>query len=96
MAMNTWAALEYGGVTTLGLCHGVQGGHHQICRVIELLVNKGKKEGSRGYRKVTKPEVDIIAAGINHQTWYVQVLYDGKDWTDRLLDGFIGGPGAKE
>ncbi|MDP7364039.1 MAG: alpha-glucosidase/alpha-galactosidase, partial [Candidatus Latescibacteria bacterium] len=24
----------------------------------------------------------------NHQTWYVQVLYDGKDWTDRLLDGF--------
>ena len=88
MAMNTWAALKYGGVTTLGLCHGVQGGHRQICSVIEGLVNKGKKEGSRGYRKVTKPEVDIIAAGINHQTWYVQVLYDGKDWTDRLLEGF--------
>ncbi|MBT5059407.1 MAG: alpha-glucosidase/alpha-galactosidase [Gemmatimonadetes bacterium] len=88
MAMNTWAALEYGGVTTLGLCHGVQGGHHQICSVIEGLVNKGKKQGSRGYRKVTKAEVDIIAAGINHQTWYVQVLYDGKDWTDRLLEGF--------
>ncbi|MBT7861177.1 MAG: alpha-glucosidase/alpha-galactosidase, partial [Gemmatimonadetes bacterium] len=88
MAMNTWAALEYGGVPTLGLCHGVQGGHHQICSVIEGLVNKGKKEGSRGYRKVTKPEVDIIASGINHQTWYVQVLYDGKDWTDRLLEGF--------
>lgn len=88
MAMNTWAALEYGGVPTLGLCHGVQGGHHQICSVIELLVNKGKKPGSRGYRKVTKPEVDIIASGINHQTWYVQVMYDGKDWTDRLLEGF--------
>ena len=88
MAMNTWAALEYGGVPTLGLCHGVQGGHHQICSVIEGLVNKGKKPGSRSYRPVTKPEVDIIAAGINHQTWYVQVLYDGKDWTDRLLDGF--------
>ncbi len=88
MAMNTWAALEYGGVPTLGLCHGVQGGHHQICKVIEGLINKGKKESSRGYRKVTKPEVDIVAAGINHQTWYVQVLYDGKDWTDRLLDGF--------
>lgn len=88
MAMNTWAALEYGGVPTLGLCHGVQGGHHQICSVIEGLVNKGKKPGSRSYRPVTKPEFDIIAAGINHQTWYVQVLYDGKDWTDRLLDGF--------
>ncbi|MDP7363948.1 MAG: alpha-glucosidase/alpha-galactosidase, partial [Candidatus Latescibacteria bacterium] len=71
MAMNTWAALEYGGVPTLGLCHGVQGGHHQICSVIEGLVNKGKKPGSRSYRPVTKPEVDIIAAGINHQTWYV-------------------------
>ncbi|HJO06218.1 MAG TPA: alpha-glucosidase/alpha-galactosidase, partial [Chloroflexota bacterium] len=24
MAMNVWAALEYGGVNTIGLCHGVQ------------------------------------------------------------------------
>jgi alpha-galactosidase len=23
MAMNTWAAIEYGGVDTVGLCHGV-------------------------------------------------------------------------
>ena len=30
MAMNTWAALEYGGVNTVGLCHGVQHGAHQI------------------------------------------------------------------
>ncbi len=29
-AMNTWAAIEYGKVNTVGLCHGVQGGHHQI------------------------------------------------------------------
>ena len=34
MAMNTWAALEYGGVQTLGLCHGVPGGHNQITQVI--------------------------------------------------------------
>ena len=47
MAMNTWAALEYGGVETVGLCHGVQGGHGQIAQVIELLVNKGKKPDSR-------------------------------------------------
>ena len=26
MAMNTWAAIEYGKVDTIGLCHGVQHG----------------------------------------------------------------------
>ena len=25
-AMNTWAAIEYGKVNTVGLCHGVEGG----------------------------------------------------------------------
>ena len=78
MAMNTWAAIEYGGIDTISLCHGVQGGHAQICQVIEQLVK----------RPVTKKDVDIICAGINHQTWYVQVLYLGQDWTGRLLEGF--------
>jgi len=88
MAINTWAGTEYGEVPMVGLCHGVQGGHHQIAQVIELLVNKGKKPGSRGYRKVGQGDVDIVAAGINHQTWYIQIRYDGQDWTDRLLAGF--------
>ena len=78
MAMNTWAALEYGGVETVG----------QIAQVIELLVNKGKKPDSRGYKKVEKKDVDIVASGINHQTWYVRVQYEGEDWTGRLLEGF--------
>ena len=34
MAMMTWAAIEYGGVNTVGLCHGVQNGHRQIARVL--------------------------------------------------------------
>ena len=88
MAMNTWAANEYGCINTVGLCHGVQGGHRQICQVIELLVNKQKKRGSRGYREIGKKDVNIICAGINHQTWYVQVIFDGEDWTGRLLEGF--------
>ncbi len=87
-AMNTWVANLYGEVPTIGLCHGVQGGHWQICKVIELLVNGQKKRGGRGYRKVSMGDVDIICAGINHQTWYIQVLYEGEDWTDRLLAGF--------
>ena len=87
-AMNTWVANLYGEVPTVGLCHGVQGGHWQISQIIELLVNKKKKPGSRGYKTVSMKDVDIICAGINHQTWYIQVLYDDEDWTDRLLEGF--------
>jgi len=88
MAMNTWAGIKHGGVDMVGLCHGVQGGHHQIASVIELLVNKGKKPESRSFKKVTHKDVDIVAAGINHQTWYIKALYEGEDWTGRLLEGF--------
>ncbi|MFO7871042.1 MAG: alpha-glucosidase/alpha-galactosidase [Kiritimatiellia bacterium] len=87
-AINTWAANAYGGVPTIGLCHGVEGGHAQIAQVIELLVNKGRRKGSSRYKPVRKEDVDIICAGINHQTWYIQVLYEGEDWCDRLLEGF--------
>jgi alpha-galactosidase len=71
-AMNTWAANTYGGVETLGLCHGVQHGHAQIAEVLGL-----------------KPQdLDIICAGINHQTWYIQVRHKGKDMRGKLLEGF--------
>lgn len=87
-AMNTWAALQYGHVPTIGLCHGVQGGHWQIAEVIKFLINKGKQEGEKGFTPVTLQDVDIICAGINHQTWYIKVQYRGEDWTGRLLAGF--------
>ncbi len=91
-AMNTWAANTYGGVPTIGLCHGVMGGHHQIAEVIELLINGKTKPTSKRFTKVSADDVDIICAGINHQTWYVQVIYDGEDWTGRLLAGFEAHP----
>ena len=73
MAMNTWACNKYGGVNTIGLCHGVQGGHWQITRCIERWA---QREGLLGMdENLHKDEVDIIAAGINHQTWYVQVRW---------------------
>jgi len=87
-AMNTWVANQYGGVRTIGLCHGVMGGHNQIVEVIKLLVNGNKKAGDPGYVPVTLKDVDIICAGINHQTWYIRVWYRGEDWTSRLLEGF--------
>ncbi len=87
-AINTWAANQYGGVRTIGLCHGVMAGHHQIAEVIQLLVNGSKKPGDRGFVPVTAKDVDIICAGINHQTWYIRAWYRGEDWTPRLLEGF--------
>jgi alpha-galactosidase len=87
-AMNTWAANMYGEVPTIGLCHGVQHGHQQIAEVIALVVNGEKQPGDPGYVIVSRKDVEIICAGINHQTWYIQVLYNGEDWCDRLLEGF--------
>ena len=105
MAMNTWACNKYGGVRTIGLCHGVQGGHHQITAAIELYLkstgrlpkdyvtpgregHRGPEEGlPKGIRLGMHPsEVDIVCAGINHQTWYTEVRYKGEDMLDVLRE----------
>ncbi|HXF60594.1 MAG TPA: alpha-glucosidase/alpha-galactosidase [Caldilineaceae bacterium] len=86
MAMNVWACNQYGGVPTIGLCHGVQGGHWQITRCIE---HWAKREGLLGPDETLhRREVDIICAGINHQTWYIQVQWRGMDMTPRMLELF--------
>ncbi|MDQ0191867.1 alpha-glucosidase/alpha-galactosidase [Paenibacillus wynnii] len=72
MVMLTWACNKYGGVRTIGLCHGVQHGHQQIADVYGL----------------QKSAVDIICAGINHQTWYISATHEGKDLTEGLLEAF--------
>jgi alpha-galactosidase len=90
MAMNTWACNKYGGVRTIGLCHGVQGAHWQITSCIVLWA---KKEGlvPEDY-KMHRREVDVIAAGINHQTWFVQVKWRGIDMIPKLLELFEAHP----
>ena len=72
MAMNCWAVRRAGGVRIVGLCHGVQGGHREIAEALGL----------------PQEEVDIICAGINHQTWYIQVTHQGKDMLPFLVDAF--------
>ena len=91
-AMNTWAANQYGGVRTLGLCHGVQGGIDQIAKVIAHVINDGQPEDTPGYRTVTSRDLDYICAGINHQTWFIRVIYQGEDWAGKLLEGFESHP----
>ncbi|TIS83550.1 MAG: alpha-glucosidase/alpha-galactosidase, partial [Mesorhizobium sp.] len=63
MAMNTWAAIEYGKVDTVGLCHGVQHGAEQIAEVL------GAKSPS---------ELDYVCSGINHQTWFIELRLNGR------------------
>jgi alpha-galactosidase len=76
MAMNTWALRRAGGVLVVGLCHGVQGGHRQIATALGL----------------PKEEIDIVCAGINHQTWYTEVKHKGKDMLPYLLEAFENHP----
>ncbi len=90
MAMNTWACNKYGGVMTIGLCHGVQHGHAQIADCIELWARREGMIGSD--ERVTRDDVDIICAGINHQTWYLKAQWRGLDMTPRLLELFEAHP----
>lgn len=77
MAMMTWAALEHGGVRTVGLCHGVQNGHRQIARAL----------------KAPFEDVDVVCSGINHQTWYLDIRVKGVPVTpDELLAAFEAHP----
>ena len=72
MAINCWALRRAGGVASVGLCHGVQHGQAQIAMALGL----------------PPEEVDYICAGINHQTWYIQVTYKGRDMLPNLLAAF--------
>ena len=84
MAMNTWACNKYGQVQTIGLCHGVQGGHWIITRSLE---HWAKQKGLlRHDETLHRREVDIVAAGINHQTWYIKAEWQGIDLIPQLLD----------
>ena len=90
MAMNIWACNKYGGVKTIGLCHGVQGAHWQIARCTEVWAKKQGliKEDETIHRK----DVNVVAAGINHQTWFVKAEWRGIDLIPMMLELFEGHP----
>lgn len=71
-AMLSWACNKYGRVPTYGLCHGVQHGHEQIAKAFGVEVK----------------DVDIIAAGLNHQTWYISAKIGGEELTQDLYEAF--------
>ena len=93
-AMNTWAALQYGKVRTVGLCHGVEGGWWMIATALARYHGDlPAKDDTHEDRKRAFKSTDIICAGINHQTWYTQVLYKGrKVGSEELLAAFEAHP----
>ena len=86
MAMNTWACNQYGKVDTIGLCHGVQGAHWEITECVEMWA---KEQGLLpADAKLSRHDVDVIPAGLNHQTWFIKVAWRGIDMTPHLLAMF--------
>jgi len=77
MAMNTWACNKYGGVFTIGLCHGVQGAHWQITKAVEQWAQK--KGIIAPDAKLHRDDVQVVAAGLNHQTWFTRINFLGHD-----------------
>ena len=75
-AMATWACNKYGKVHTIGLCHGEIHGEQQIAEVLGI----------------PREKLDIICAGINHQTWYISVKHNKEDMIPKLLAGFEAHP----
>ena len=75
-AMATWACNKYGGVKTLGLCHGEIHGEQQIAEALGI----------------PREELDFTCAGLNHQTWYISVKHNGVELKDKLLEAYEKNP----
>ncbi len=108
MAMNTWACNKYGGVKTIGLCHGVQGAHWQIAHCVETWAKQNglipKDYVTPGFtpfkswdcpemiHSMHRREVNAAFAGINHQTWCIKASWRGKDMIPLLPELFAAHP----
>ncbi|MBC8142698.1 MAG: alpha-glucosidase/alpha-galactosidase [Armatimonadetes bacterium] len=86
MAMLTRAANEYGGVPTVGLCHGVQGAQHQIASCVQAWARRESIIGAD--EQVKAKDIDFVFSGINHQTWCVKATWRGYDLIPMMLELF--------
>ena len=77
MAMNCWALSRLSSIKTVGLCHSVQHTASDICDDIGVPFD----------------EVNYLAAGINHMSFYLRFERDGVDLTPRIAE--FAASGAK-
>lgn len=70
MAMLTWAAKRASSVRVIGLSHSVSRAVHQVARDVNVPVE----------------EVNYVAAGINHLTFFLKLVHHGADLYPKLWD----------
>lgn len=70
MAINCRAIGRVSPIRTVGLCHSVQGTAFELARDLEIPYE----------------EIDYLAAGINHMSFYLRLERDGEDLYPRLRD----------
>jgi alpha-galactosidase len=70
MSLLTLAAMKATGMDVVGLCHSIQGTSEQLA----------------GYLGVPLDELRWRAAGINHNSWFVDLERDGKDLYPELRE----------
>ena len=94
MAMNTWACNQYGGVQTIGLCHGIQHGHAQIAECIELWARReggsAPTNASRAKMSISSARASIIRPGT------CRCSGGAMDMVPRLLELFEAHPDFRE
>ncbi len=70
MSLLTLAARRATSMNVVGLCHSIQGTSEQLA----------------GYLEVPLEELNFRAAGINHNSWFVQLERDGRDLYPELRE----------
>lgn len=70
MSILTYAALKATSMRTVGLCHSVQGSSKQLAN----------------YLDVPYEDLEWKCAGINHNAWFTELRYQGKDAYPLLLE----------
>jgi alpha-galactosidase len=70
MAMLTWAVYQGTRINSVGLCHSVQGTSRQLAE----------------YIAAPYEEVSYLCGGLNHMSWFLRFLHNGRDAYPRLQE----------
>jgi alpha-galactosidase len=76
LTQTTWAAAEYGGVKSVGMCHGVGIGHRQFGKVLGIPAE----------------DIYVTCLGVNHMGFYTEVKTKDKDLKPLLAEAYAKHP----
>jgi alpha-galactosidase len=76
LTQTTWAAAKYGGVKSIGMCHGVGIGHRQFAKVLDIPAE----------------DIYITCLGVNHMGFYTEVKTKDHDLKPLLAAAYAKHP----